>query len=111
MVSRTLSKRSATIETGYRNELKDNLADLLQQIQMRQSIPNADYYLFLLRKIKDELQQQKGKKLYGYLPRKLKKLVDFALHEIAKDDDLSEIYSISFCVLTALLSLKTKQTR
>ncbi len=83
----------ATIETGYRNELKDNLADLLQQIQMRQSIPNADYYLFLLRKIKDELQQQKGKKLYGYLPRKMKRLVDFALREFAKDSDLSEIYS------------------
>ena len=83
----------ATIETGYRNELKDNLADLLQQIQMRQSLPNADYYLFLLRKIKDELQQQKGKKLYGYLPRKLKKLVDFALREIAKDSDLAEIYA------------------
>lgn len=83
----------ATIETGYRNELKDNLADLLQQIQMRQSFPNADYYLFLLRKIKDEIQQQKGKKLYGYLPRKMKKLVDFALHEFAKDDVLSEIYA------------------
>ena len=83
----------ATIETGYRNELKDNLADLLQQIQVRQSLPNADYYLFLLRKIKDELQQQKGKKLYGYLPRKMKKLVDFALHEFAKDDILSEIYA------------------
>ena len=83
----------ATIETGYRNELKDNLAELLQQIQMRQSLPNADYYLFLLRKIKDELQQQKGKKLYGYLPRKLKRLVDFALHEFAKDSELAEIYS------------------
>ena len=83
----------ATIETGYRNELKGNLADLLQQIQMRQPIPNADYYLFLLRKIKDELQQQKGKKLYGYLPRKSKKLVDFVLREFAKDGDLAEIYS------------------
>ena len=83
----------ATIETGYRNELKDNLADLLQQIQTRQSLANADYYLFLLRKIKDELQQQKGKKLYGYLPRKMKRLVDFALHEFAKDDILSEIYA------------------
>ena len=82
----------ATIETGYRNELKEQLGDLLQQTQMRQSIPNADYYLFLLRKIKDELQQQKGKKLYGYLPRKSKKLVDFVLHEFAKDSDLSEIY-------------------
>ncbi len=83
----------ATIETGYRNELKDNLAGLLQQIQARQSLPNAEYYLFLLRKIKDELQQQKGKKLYGYLPRKMKRLVDFALHEFAKDDILSEVYA------------------
>ena len=46
-----------------------------------------------MRKIRDEVQQQKGKKLYGYLPRKTKKLVDFALHEFAKDGDLSEIYS------------------
>ena len=82
----------ATIETGYRSELKENLAELLQQIQARKSLSNVDY-LFLLRKIKDELQQQKGKKLYGYLPRKLKKLVDFALREIAKDSDLAEIYS------------------
>ena len=83
----------AIIETGYRNQLKEQLADLLQQLQTRQSIPNADYYLFLLRKIRGEVQQQKGKKLYGYLPRKTKKLVDFALHEFAKDGDLSEIYS------------------
>ena len=83
----------ATIETGYRNQLKEQLADLLQQLQTRQSVPNADYYLFLLRKIRDEVQLQKGKKLYGYLPRKVKKLVDFALHEFAKDGDLSEIYS------------------
>ena len=83
----------ATIETGYRDELKYDLAELLQQIQVRKSLPNADCYLFLLRKIKDELQQQKGKKLYGYLPRKMKRLVDFALHEFAKDDILSEIYA------------------
>ena len=93
MWDRNEQYKLATIETGYRNELKDNLADLLQQIQARQSLPNADYYLFLLRKIKDELQQQKGKMLYGYLPRKMKRLVDFALHEFAKDDVLSEIYA------------------
>ena len=83
----------ATIETDYRNQLKEQLADLLQQLQTRQSVPNADYYLFLLRKIREEVAEQKGKKLYGYLPRKVKKLVDFALHEIAKDGDLSKIYS------------------
>ena len=83
----------ATIETGYRNQLKEQLADQLQKIQKRQSVPNSDYYLLLMRKIRDEVQQQKGKKLYGYLPRKTKKLVDFALHEFAKDGDLSEIYA------------------
>ena len=83
----------ATIETGYRNELKDQLSELLQQIQLRQSIPNADYYLLLLKKIRDEVQQQKGKKLYGYLPKKTKKLVDFALREIARDNSISQIYS------------------
>ena len=44
-------------------------------------------------KIKEEVQQKKGKKLYGYLPRKTKRLVDFVLHEFAKDSNLSEIYS------------------
>ena len=83
----------ATIETGYRNQLKEQIVNLLQQLQARQSIPNADYYLLLLRKIKEEVRRQKGKKLYGYLPRKAKKLVDFALHEIAKDSDFSEVYS------------------
>ena len=81
----------ARIETGYRNQLKEQMKDLLQQLQTRQ-IPNADYFLLLLRKIKEEVQQQKGKKLYGYLPRKTKKLVDFALHEFAKEGDLAEIY-------------------
>ena len=81
------------IETGYRNELKEQMAELLQQLQTRQSIPNVDYFLLLLRKIKEEVQQQKGKKLYGYLPRKTKKLVDFALHEFAKDEQLASIYA------------------
>ena len=83
----------AKIETGYRNELKEQMAELLQQLQMRHSIPNADYFLLLLRKIKEGVQRQKGKKLYGYLPRKTKKLVDFALHEFAKDEQLASIYT------------------
>ena len=83
----------ARIETGYRNELKEQMAELLKQLQTRPTIPNADYFLLLLRKIKEEVQQQKGKKLYGYLPRKTKKLVDFALHEFAKDEQLASIYA------------------
>ena len=40
----------ARIETGYRNQLKEQMKDLLQQLQTRQ-IPNADYYLLVFRKI------------------------------------------------------------
>ena len=83
----------AKIETGYRNKLKERMAELLQQLQTRQSFPKVDYSLLLLRKIKEEVQQQKGKKLYGYLPRKAKKLVDFALHEFAKDEQLASFYA------------------
>ncbi|WP_201427648.1 hypothetical protein [Ruminococcus difficilis] len=42
----------ATIETDYRNQLKEQLAELLQRLQTRQSVPNADYCLLLLKKIR-----------------------------------------------------------
>ena len=83
----------ATIETGCRNELKEQMQDLLQHLQQRHPIPNADNFLALLKTIKENVQQQKGKKLYGYLPRETKRLVDSALHEFAKDEDLSALYA------------------
>lgn len=82
----------ATIETGYRNELKSRLRDLLEEIYNRRTIPNVDYYLQILQKVQSAVKETKGKKLYGYLPRKVKTLVDFAVHELAKDECLKALY-------------------
>ena len=43
-------------------------------------------------KVKEVVKESKGKKLYGYLPRKTKQFVDFALREIAKDECIKQLY-------------------
>lgn len=82
----------ASIETGFRNEIRSKMDELLEQVNSRESIPNLDYYLRLLMKVKEEVNDSKGKKLYGYLPRETKKFIDFSLHEFAKDDCIRQLY-------------------
>lgn len=84
--------RLAKIETGYRNDLKQELMALMEDVQAHRNLPNTDYYLQILQRIQKEVQEQKGKKLYGYLPRKVKKLVDFALHELASEPRMKALY-------------------
>lgn len=82
----------ASIETGFRNEIRSKMNELLEQVNSRKSIPNLDYYLRLLMKVKEEVKDSKGKKLYGYLPRNTKQFIDFALSEFAKDDCIRQLY-------------------
>lgn len=65
---------------------------LMEDVQAHRNLPNTDYYLQILQRIQKEVQEQKGKKLYGYLPRKVKKLVDFALHELASEPRMKALY-------------------
>ena len=82
----------ASIETGFRNEIRSKMDELLEQVNSRESIPNLDYYLRLLMKVKEEVNDSKGKKLYGYLPSNTKQFIDFALREFAKDDCIRQLY-------------------
>ena len=82
----------AMIETGFRNEIRSKMNGLMEQVHSRESIPNLNYYLQLLMKIKEAVKDSKGKKLYGYLPRETKKFIDFALREFAKDDCIRQLY-------------------
>ena len=82
----------ATIETGFRNEIRSKMNELLEQVDNRENIPNLDYYLRLLSAVKEKVRSAKGKKLYGYLPRETKQFVDFALREFAKDDCIKQLY-------------------
>ena len=82
----------ATIETGFRNDIRTKMNELLEQIDSRENISHLDYYLRLLSAVKERVQSAKGKKLYGYLPRKTKQFIDFTLREIAKDDCIKQLY-------------------
>jgi hypothetical protein len=48
----------------------------------------------MLRELSAQLQQASGKKVYGYLPQTARNLVNNIVDELAKDDRLSQLYSL-----------------
>lgn len=82
-------------QTEYREELKDSFDELLEEV-----IDDCDYIfepspqLFnLILELRKQLDNCKGKKVYGYLPKKTKDIVNEILKEMMKDENLSELYS------------------
>lgn len=81
-------------QTEYREELKDSFDELLEEV-----IDDCDYIfepspqLFnLILELRKQLDNCKGKKVYGYLPKKTKDIVNEILKELIKNENLSELY-------------------
>ena len=62
-------------QTAIRNELKDEFNSYLNQIK-NGDIVLSDRMLKLVNNLKTQLNNYKGKKVYGYLPNKMKRTVD-----------------------------------
>lgn len=82
-------------QTEYRNKLKDKFDNLLEEV-----LDDCNYIfepspqLFnLILELRKQLDNCKGKKVYGYLPKKTKNIVNEILKELMKDENLSELYS------------------
>ena len=82
------------MQTKLRNELKDSFDELLEEV-----LADCNYifepspHLFnLILKLRKQLDNCKGKKVYGYLPKKTKEIVNEILKELMKNDNLSELY-------------------
>lgn len=82
-------------QTEYRNKLKDEFDELLEEV-----LDDCNYIfepspqLFnLILELRKQLDNCKGKKVYGYLPKKTKDIVNEILRELIKDENLSELYS------------------
>lgn len=82
-------------QTEYREELKDSFDELLEEV-----LDDCNYIfepspqLFnLILELRKQLDNCKGKKVYGYLPKKTKDIVNEILKELMKDENLSELYS------------------
>ena len=79
-------------QTELRNQLKSEVNDLLEKTLSTDNSFQM-YYLALLQRLRKELDGCKGKKVYGYLPKKVKHYVDFIVAQLAKDENISALYA------------------
>lgn len=75
-------------QTEKRDELKQQAKhSLLEYLHME-----STNLVTKLQALKEELEQTKGKKVYGYLPKQLKQQVDDILEELIKQEPLQSMY-------------------
>ena len=104
------SIKSALVSTIYRNdrlhiyEQKDEQRGLLQQEaearmatligQMATGTLQSDKLELLVTDLAQRLREVSGKKVYGYLPPRVKRIVDEIVDELAKDERVSSAYAL-----------------
>lgn len=104
------SIKSALVSTIYRNdrlhiyEKKDHQRSILQQEaeeqmasligQMAAGTLQSDKLELLVADLAQRLREVSGKKVYGYLPPRVKRIVDEIVDELAKDERVSSAYAL-----------------
>ncbi len=83
-------------QTIYRDDIKERSRELINDIS--EQISKGDYenkiVEMLIEKLTNELGDYTGRKVYGYLPKSTKNIVDAIVDEIAKDEKVSALYSL-----------------
>ena len=80
------------LETQQRDAVKKRFKELIdyyEQWQFNATPQMAELFYDLA----EQLKTVKGKKLYGYLPKELKETVDKIVAEVAKDENIAELYA------------------
>ena len=83
-------------QTEYRDELraesKEKIAEIIRGINGKK-YENETLEL-MLKTLAEKLQKHKGKKVYGYLPKDVKNLVNCVIDELMRDSDLQKLYEL-----------------
>lgn len=83
-------------QTEYRDELrtksKEKIAETIRGINGKK-YENETIEL-MLKTLAEKLQKPKGKKVYGYLPKEVKNLVNGVIDELMRDSDLQKLYEL-----------------
>ena len=82
--------------TEIRQKLKERFSELLKEILAEADRKEIDNVVIeqKLTLLSDKLKTAKGKKVYGYLSRDIKDIVDSIVDELAKDDSIKELYDL-----------------
>lgn len=83
-------------QTVYRDSIRrrsrEKMSDIAREIN--DGAYENETVKLMLCELKDELKNYTGKKVYGYMPKKIKNLVDGIVDEISKDERISELYNL-----------------
>ena len=82
------------LQTGLREDIKEKseqkIRDLIAQAEA-ESAPN-EQLKFLFVKLRKQLDQHKGKKVYGYLPKEIKATVNYIVSHLVTEPSIEELY-------------------
>lgn len=83
-------------QTEIRQKLKERFSELLKEILAEADGKEIDNVVIeqKLTMLSDKLKTAKGKKVYGYLSRDIKDIVDSIVDELAKDETIRELYDL-----------------
>lgn len=83
-------------QTEYRDELraesKKKIAEIIRDINGKEY--EDETLELMLKTLAEKLQKHKGKKVYGYLPKDVKNLVNGIIDELMRDSDLQKLYEL-----------------
>jgi len=85
-------------QTEYRNQLKDEWSELVKSIleRIKTGTYNNPEIEKKLLELAEKLPNVKGKKVYGYLPKHLRDLVNSIVDLLAEDPNIKELYNLWF---------------
>ncbi len=83
-------------QTARRDELrkvgKEQIAAIIETIN--RGVYDNETVELMLKRLADELSHYDGKKVYGYLPKTAKNLVNGIVDELAKDERIAKLYDL-----------------
>lgn len=83
-------------QTEYRDELragsKEKIAEIIRGINGKKH--ENETIELMLKTLAEKLQKYNGKKVYGYLPKEIKNLVNGVIDELMRDSDLQKLYEL-----------------
>lgn len=84
-----------TMQTEIRDELKNEAKNIIDDLvsKITSEVYVSDKMVELFKKLSAQLGDYNGRLMYGYLPKPIKETVNSIVSELAKDENLSELYS------------------
>ena len=83
-------------QTAHRNALRElgreKMADIVEQIN--NGAYDNETIKIMLRELVKELNNHKGKMVYGYMSKRAKNMVDGIVDELANDERIAELYNL-----------------